>query len=69
MLSGLQRSLRGRARMLRLRRLAQRRSPLLLPSFRVPGASSYAQAAYPGDRLLAAGRPVSDVTCICADFQ
>jgi hypothetical protein len=36
---------------------------------RAPGASSYAQAAYPGDRLLAAGRPVSDVTCIYADFQ
>jgi hypothetical protein len=36
---------------------------------RAPGASSYAQADHPGDRFLAAGRPVSDVTCIYADFQ
>jgi hypothetical protein len=36
---------------------------------RAPGASSDAQAAYPGDRLLAAGRLVSDVTCIYVDFQ
>ena len=35
---------------------------------RAPGAWSYAQAAYLVS-LLAAGRPVSDVTCIYADFQ
>jgi len=36
---------------------------------RAPGASSYAQAAYPGDRLLAAGRPVSDVTVFMQIFN
>jgi DDE superfamily endonuclease len=33
---------------------------------RAPGASSYAQTAYPGDRLLAAGRSVSIVTILCS---
>ena len=33
------------------------------------GASSYAQVAYPGDRLPAAGRPVSDVTVFMQIFK
>jgi transposase len=32
---------------------------------RAPGASSYAQSAYPGDRLLAAGQSVSNVIILC----
>jgi DDE superfamily endonuclease len=32
---------------------------------RTPGASSYAQTAYSGDRLLAAGQPVPAVTILC----
>jgi hypothetical protein len=54
----------------------QHELPKLLPhNFRTAepsralGASSYAQAVYPGDRLLAAGRAVSDVTSIHADVQ
>ena len=34
-------------------------------SLRTPGASSYAQTAYSGDRLLAAGQPVPAVTILC----
>ena len=54
---------------------AARVTQLLLHNFlavepsRAPGASSDAQAAYPGDRLLAAGRLVSDVTCIYAALE